>query len=184
MFRNMRLDNKRRGFTLIELMIVVAIIGILASIAVPSFLKYMRKARTTEARQQLEKIYNAARVYYLEQHGAGGLAAVQPQFPNSQASTPAVTCCVGGLDRCIPDPALWETPTWKKLYFSMDDPHYYHYEFVRVGIGAGSAFTARAMGDLDCDTKFSTFEMSGHAPTVLGEGMTGSGAMSRINPLE
>src|SRR5262245_39062054 len=56
------------GFTLLELMIVVAIIGILASVAVPSFIHYIAKAKSTEARMHVEKIYNGARVYWFDPH--------------------------------------------------------------------------------------------------------------------
>jgi type IV pilus assembly protein PilA len=41
-------DNKQKGFTLIELMIVIAIIGILASVAVPAYQTYTKKARFVE----------------------------------------------------------------------------------------------------------------------------------------
>lgn len=49
----------KKGFTLIELMIVVAIIAILAAIAVPNFLKFVSKTRRSEAKYNLDGIYKA-----------------------------------------------------------------------------------------------------------------------------
>jgi len=56
--------KKAKGFTLIELMIVVAIIGILAAIAIPNFLRFQARAKQTEAKQNLGSIYTAYISYF------------------------------------------------------------------------------------------------------------------------
>jgi type IV pilus assembly protein PilA len=51
--------RKNKGFSLVELMIVVAIIGILAAVAIPNFQRFQRKARQSEARSLLSGLYTA-----------------------------------------------------------------------------------------------------------------------------
>ena len=63
--RNMK-KKKIAGFTLIELMIVVAIIGILAVIAIPNFLKFQCKAKQSEAKTNLSAIFTAEKAFYGE----------------------------------------------------------------------------------------------------------------------
>jgi type IV pilus assembly protein PilA len=58
--------KKNKGFTLIELMIVVAIIAILAALAIPNFLSFVVKTRRTEVKTNLEAIYKAQSSYYAE----------------------------------------------------------------------------------------------------------------------
>ena len=56
----------KKGFTLIELMIVVAIIGILAAIAIPNFMRYQAKAKQSEARTNLGAIFTSEVTYSAE----------------------------------------------------------------------------------------------------------------------
>lgn len=58
--------SKSKGFTLIELMIVVAIIAILAAIAIPNYLRYAMKSKTAEATTNLGAIRTGETAYYAE----------------------------------------------------------------------------------------------------------------------
>ncbi len=55
----MKAKNIEQGFTLVELMVVVAIIGLLSAVAIPNFRKYQAKSKMTEAKLQLSSIYTA-----------------------------------------------------------------------------------------------------------------------------
>jgi type IV pilus assembly protein PilA len=58
--------REQKGFTLIELMIVIAIIGILAAIAIPQFVAYRQKSYNTEAKAELKNFYTACQAYFAD----------------------------------------------------------------------------------------------------------------------
>ncbi len=163
--RSMMAKRNRKGFTLIELMIVVAIIGILAAVAIPAFMKYIRRSKTSEATMNVRKLFDSSVSYYQEEHADRAGAILARQFPVTQGLTPGdpsdEACDAGNSKKAAPDAAVWRTPTWQALNFSVDDPHYYMYGYESGGIGAAAWFTAKANGDLDCNGTDSTFERSG-----------------------
>lgn len=92
--------KSQAGFSLVELMVVVAIIGVLAAVAVPQVNKYIAKARQTEAKTILSSIYTSEKAFYAEYtayHSAFGAIGYSPEGKLryvagfSAAGTPAGT---------------------------------------------------------------------------------------------
>lgn len=136
----------------------------LAAVAVPAFVKYMRRAKTTEAIDQLDKVFKGAAVYFASPRVDPKTGTMLPcQFPKTVACTPEGSPCGQPDDRYPADPTAWSDPTWNSLMFEMNDAHYFKYCFESSGTLGDATFTASAHADLDCDGTWSTFQRTGMA---------------------
>lgn len=168
--------NNKKGFTLIELMIVVAIIGILAAVAIPAFLKYIKKSKTTEARTNLRKVYDGELAYYSEEHVNQTGTILSKQFV-AAAQTPTT---IPGINKTAGN---WESTDWQAIKFASDSPVLYAYSVASGGDGTQSSFTARALGNIDGDAQTSLFERVGSVNPTTGEVVGGAGLYS-VSDLE
>ena len=142
--------RRSQGFTVTELMVAVVIIGVLASLAIPSFTSYIYKSRVTEASSFLGRIKQRQESYRSE---FGQYCAVDGDDWGSwnPATIPGI------------DPVGWTTTTeWTQLGASPDGPIRFQYATVAgfPGVtppadtdldGNDHWFAARAQGDLDGD---------------------------------
>ncbi len=142
------IKDNQNGFTLIELMIVVAIIGILAAIAIPNFLTYQLKSKTAEAKTNIGAIKTSQEAFKAE-HDFYATCAANPAGAPGPAKKP------------------WGAPAagsgWPEIGFAPSGNVYYSYEVAiggatnaaaLMGIAAGNcgnAMSIGAAGDLDGD---------------------------------
>jgi type IV pilus assembly protein PilA len=158
-----------RAFTLIELMVVVAIIGVLSALAIYGVRRYMLNAKTAEVKNALGQMTKDAKAAYdRESMSSSVLAPTQ--------STAVVHNLCTDAPNSVPDDVSkvrgqkyqskysdWggsKTAGYTCLRFWLDDPQYYMYSYKGTA-GATGVFTASGNGDLNGDGTTSTFMLAG-----------------------
>lgn len=133
---------KTKGFTLIELALVLAGIGILVGLAAPSYHSFLLRSRASEARALLEAIAHAELAWHRDYGSFIACAPSSDQPPRGVR---------GKFDAA--------RPGWKELGLTIDGPVRYRYEVVLDG----DSFKAVATGDLDGDGTPSRFALAGNS---------------------
>ena len=133
--------KNRQGFTLIELMIVMAIIGLLTTIAIPNFLTYQAKARQAEAKYALGAIFSAATTVLFLDNGTYAVSTIsQLPFSPSGLTKYSFWYDVGGAPSPVPGSATSNAPCDVSSVTTFVTP-----------LATAMAFTATSKGNIDTD---------------------------------
>jgi type IV pilus assembly protein PilA len=160
MINRIRKGKKQGGFTLIELMIVVAIIGILAAVALPLLMDYLNSSKGTEGDLQIDAIEGKAKKYFYAHNNS---------FPTTTSTaTPTAACCLGPNHMCVPAAADWAGGAWADMnYKNTDKP--FRFQYAYTGVATGLTYTAVAAGDLDCDASSGVTTITSLGSVIKGE---------------
>jgi type IV pilus assembly protein PilA len=165
------------GFTLVELMIVVAIIGVLAALAIYGVSRYLKHSKTAEATRTIGALETGSKArYQRETITDTATGATDHLFCTDTTGSPQPAA----VPKAQKTPGVYTGAVWQCLNFSLNQPQFYQYTYTASGAGStnNAVYTALATGDLDGNGTQSTFTLTGMV--VDGEA-TRNGAMKIVN---
>lgn len=151
------LKKRQEGFTLVELMIVVAIIGVLAALAIYGVARYLKHSKTAEATRNLGSMETGSKNSYQQESTSDGIS-FSHKFCDGAGPTPLTAPKASKTKVPSGD---WTAAGWECLKFSVNEPQFYSYKYASSGTGTGAKYTATANGDLDGNGATSKFELTG-----------------------
>jgi type IV pilus assembly protein PilA len=155
--------RSKKGFTLIELMIVVAIIGILAAIAIPNFLKFQAKSKTSEAKTNLGAIFVGQTSFFGESNQYGSFTAIgwgpsgTTRYGYTMNGNASATADADHVVATATTTDLGQAQTWTG---NVNSAPYAGTAPAYAGSGAAASFTAGAAGNVDNDPALDCWEMN------------------------
>ena len=150
----------KQGFSLVELMIVVSIVGILTAVAIPSFGGYLQRTKKSEVGAQLKAMFVGASAYY------------SSEFTDSNDGAVRSSCAVGAVPQAIEDAVLGNHrvdlssvysgptahPSFRALAFAPSEALYHAYNIAEslgpecdIGPSTPKVYILEAAGDIDGD---------------------------------
>jgi prepilin-type N-terminal cleavage/methylation domain-containing protein len=171
-----QIAKNRRGFTLIEIMISVAIVGILASIAIPNFISYQLQVKTAESRTLVGNIITTQESFMAEFENYANITEGVPTGSPSIVKRPwtAGTC---------PEACSRTNPTACTEFgcVGFEPPGMVYYKYVTPhrlsAAGQAPEYAVGAVADLDGDSRLGSFSyQSGNSGTGFGlitDGLSG-----------
>lgn len=157
--------QKQEGFTLVELMIVVVIIGVLSAVAIPAFINYVQRSKTSEVGANLKALFTGAATYYTREFTSADGRTVASSCGVAAIEIDGITVGNQKYDPTVVYPGTPDAPTsYDALGFSPADPLYYLYNIPTAPAAdcnnapnTEGIYVFQAVGDVNNDATLELF---------------------------